>query len=121
MTDYGRYHEVLGSEPARRSTNGVGHENSFDDHHGAGIDLLGGSDALLLAVPEGSSWLTGSNLRSGVRAMMRRSTEDTRRTPPPPPTISGPVSLGHSDWRYGPPVPPKTKSRTPGVGKAKEK
>ena len=27
----------------------------------------------------------------------------------------------HSDWRYGPPVPPKTKSRTPGVGKAKEK
>ena len=26
-----------------------------------------------------------------------------------------------ADWRYGPPVPPKAKSRTPGVGKAKEK
>ena len=27
----------------------------------------------------------------------------------------------HSDWRYGLQVPPKTKSRTPGVGRAKEK
>ena len=27
----------------------------------------------------------------------------------------------HSDWRYGPPVLPKAKARTPGVGKAKDK
>ena len=27
----------------------------------------------------------------------------------------------HADWRYGPPVPPKNKTRTPGVGKAKDK
>ena len=25
----------------------------------------------------------------------------------------------HADWRYGPPVPPKTKIRTPGLGKRK--
>ena len=27
----------------------------------------------------------------------------------------------HSDWRFGPKVPPKTKPRTPGVGRANEK
>ena len=27
----------------------------------------------------------------------------------------------HADWRYGPPVPPKARTRTPGVGKAKDK
>ena len=27
----------------------------------------------------------------------------------------------HADWRYGPPVLPKNKTRTPGVGKAKDK
>ena len=44
----------------------------------------------------------GVQLTERVRAMMRRSTEDTRRTPPPPPTISGPVSLGETNASLAP-------------------
>ena len=58
-TDNGRHHEILGSMPARRSTNGLGHEDSLDNHYGAGLDILGDPDALLLAVPEGAAGLRG--------------------------------------------------------------
>ena len=44
----------------------------------------------------------GVQLTERVRALLRRSTEDTRRTPPPPPTISGPVSLGDLNANIAP-------------------
>ena len=58
-TYHGRHHEVLGSKPAGRSTDGLGHEDSFNDYYGAGLDLLGDPDALLLAISEGAAGLRG--------------------------------------------------------------